>query len=149
MISSCSFYHLSPLNSIIGTSQNSTASISDEISHVSLQSTVTPSAIPPASENIISKVDEEPRIKSITTLIGPSSCWIDLNHHRYAHLGKMDLGRWSAPTWRRHRSIFSQAKFDTDQRDLLYTPTRWQRLLREGIYIGYEDVGFRLKFGLE
>jgi hypothetical protein len=159
MISTCSFYQYSPLTSSLAPTHTlsaneavpvplerpSTPTGSDSIDTDSVQQDVVSSA---------SKVSDTGKTKGQRR--GPSSCWIDLTHPAPA-LGsgrsRLKLGRWSAPTWRRYPSVLSQSTFNNEE-EALTNPSHssifstWRHFLQEGIFVGFDDVGFRLKLSM-
>ena len=156
MFSTCSFYHYSPLTSLIPT-QSFTAK---EALPISLDSTgiftgasiITNLEDPKGASPKSSSTEKSKEQRQ--TKAGPSSCWIDLSHKGYSRgegKSKVDMGRWSAPTWRKYPSVLSrlhQGEGDKNSQQVLESSI-WRRFLKDGIFVGFDDVGFRLRFSSE
>jgi hypothetical protein len=134
MLSTCSFYQYTPLQALSPT--QSTSEPQEPV----------PGDVPlPAITTTAPSMIDTPKTQSSEKEKRPSSCWIDLSNVNSGQDSMMNLGKWSAHTWRRYPSVLSRsvsAREDNSEKQ----ESRWKRLLHDGIFIGLNDVGFRLKF---
>jgi len=143
MLSTCSFYHYSPVQNLITPTHSMSEAEKAVPSNLPLSSIATPTITTTLPSAAAEKLLVDDRAaKEQKKEKRPSSCWIDFTNHNSGRDSKTKLGKWSAHTWRRYPSVLSQIDIGKGGKNA----SVWRRLLHDGIFIGINDVGFRLKF---
>lgn len=149
LLSTCSFYHYAPPLSGLFPTQSLQAERAVPIDLPVTTTTTTSIPVPSSDSKTIDAIIETSSFteQQQQQQQQPSSCWIDLTHSNHGRMSKMDLGRWSAHIWRRYPSVLSQIGRDDNSTSI--DTSSWKQFLTNGIFIGINNIGFRLKFMLE